>query len=194
MDIVSLRVTKQLFAYDRMQYYAVVNTIADDAAKIANDLSNSEAALFNAIIDALFEAEDSGYTIGLIEAQNLGNEVANCTKLKPSQALGVVDKFVERGWLRKDRRGKDFRIGFGVRSAMELPPVRELNRRLAMGGELGQEDADTSLVTPTPVWPGGVAGIIASQENPSHPSIGSRRRLRASKRVLQDNDHDSQSD
>jgi len=93
-------------------YYALVNTLEDDAAKLATDFTPSEMEYVKKIIEAIIvSAEGSCVSIDLM---NMGYDLQK--KVSAHDAEVLITTMVNRRWL-SENRGE---ISFGARALIEL--------------------------------------------------------------------------
>jgi Nse1 non-SMC component of SMC5-6 complex len=111
--------------WEKASYWGVVNTAADDAARLATDYSRQELMFFFSLVNDLID----GHKLTLLEIQNSGPEF----KLRTAEAGKTVRRLEKEKWLKviKEKRRGGHTVVFGVRSLLELPNVRAWHLELA---------------------------------------------------------------
>jgi hypothetical protein len=124
--------------WEQETFWGVVNTVSDDAAKLATGLTSAQLVFFFAMVDELLE---DGGSMKLVDMQNAGTD----HKLTVSQAGRTIQALNKEGWLKiRQRAGHTTRVVFGARAMLELPNVRSFILSDANGNGTGGNADDTA--------------------------------------------------
>lgn len=106
-------------------FWGVVNTLADESSKLATDFSPPQVALFQAIVQALLDDDQS--RLPLADATALGLALERNLTMRVSDASKAIQALHKARWLRQVKPGAaggGVTVTFGVRAVLELPDVK----------------------------------------------------------------------